>query len=79
MKTAQFARTDLQSRLIAGVTGAMAARGITQRALAPMAGMTEKHLSQILTGRIFGTLATWERLLAATGVAVEIMPPDGES
>lgn len=76
MKTAQYARTDLQSRLISGVTSAMAVKGLTQKALAAEAGMTEKHLSQILTGHILGTLITWERLFAATGASIEIMPPE---
>lgn len=39
--------------------------GHTQAFLARRAGYSEKHVSQMLTGKVDGTLTAWSRLIAA--------------
>lgn len=56
----------LHDELVARVRARMRARGMTQADLARRAGLTQKHLSQMLTGRVDGALAAWQRLLDAT-------------
>lgn len=38
---------------------------VRQRDLALALGLSEKHISQMLTGRAQGTLETWDRLFGA--------------
>lgn len=39
--------------------------GRTQGSLARQVGITQKHLSQMLTGRVTGSVAMWDRLFDA--------------
>lgn len=42
--------------------------GVQQRELAQRTGLSEKHISQMMTGRTHGSLATWQLLLDAAEV-----------
>lgn len=51
-------------QMLAATVRAIAFRGrITQTVLAAEAGISEKHLSQMLTGANRGSLQAWERLI----------------
>jgi DNA-binding XRE family transcriptional regulator len=50
------------------VAGAIAADGASQADLARAAGITPKHLCQLLKGRADGSLDCWEQLLHLVGV-----------
>lgn len=41
--------------------------GLPQAWLASKTGFSQKHVSQMLTGKVEGTLPVWEALLAAAG------------
>ncbi len=41
---------------------------VPQSELAVATGMSEKHVSQMMTGRAMGTLTAWQALLDAAGV-----------
>lgn len=43
-----------------------------QRVTARRAGLSEKHVSQMLTGKVDGSLAAWQRMLDAAGLAVRV-------
>lgn len=49
------------------ILGALAATGTTQGALALMLGLSEKHVSQVLTGRSGLSFDLAERMLGALG------------
>lgn len=55
--------TDLQRMLADSVRAGMRVRGWSQADLAYAAGVSTKHLSQMLNGRVEGTLSTWQHLL----------------
>lgn len=46
--------------------------GRTQRLLARDAGLSEKHVSQMMTGRVDGSLQAWQALLVAAGLTVRV-------
>jgi plasmid maintenance system antidote protein VapI len=54
------------------VRAALAATGTSQAAIARRLGLTQKHLSHMLTGRASLTLPWAERILAAIGMHIEI-------
>ena len=58
--------------LRAEVKAALAAEGLTQAALAATLGMSEKHISQALSGRAGLSLPLAERMLAAMGRRVSV-------
>jgi predicted transcriptional regulator len=66
--------TPLQGILVAAVK----ASGRSQNMLARDAGLTEKHVSQMMTGRVEGTLSAWQAVLDAAGCNFDIIeaPPD---
>jgi transcriptional regulator with XRE-family HTH domain len=55
----------VQDVLAAEVRARMEELTIRQRDLAMVVGISEKHLSQMLTGRSQGSLAMWDKLLEA--------------
>lgn len=55
----------LQEDLIIAVRDALVARDWTQARLAREAGMTQKHVSELLTGSAQGSLDAWAILLHA--------------
>jgi transcriptional regulator with XRE-family HTH domain len=57
----QASSTRLQQVLIAYVKG----HGVPQVALAHRSGLTEKHVSQMLSGKAAGTMESWDRLIRA--------------
>jgi ribosome-binding protein aMBF1 (putative translation factor) len=52
------------ARMLADVVrNGIAERGWSQRDLAHAAGLSEKHVSQVLNGRASAAVDTWDRLL----------------
>ena len=64
IKPCDPSRTHLQ-QLLAGL---VRDSGVPQAELARRVGFSEKHVSQMLTGRVEGTLTAWQVLLDAAGV-----------
>lgn len=58
--------TDLQAMLSTLVRHTQ----IPQVQIAGKAGLSEKHLSQMLTGNVEGTLTMWQAVLDAAGVSL---------
>jgi DNA-binding phage protein len=56
--------TTLQAYLSALVRST----GVLQVEIAEKVGVSEKHLSQMLNGRVEGTLSMWQSVLDAAGV-----------
>ena len=57
------------------------ATGMTQADLAAYCGLSEKHVSQVLTGKVAGTFDVLARMAAACGLtitAVRISEPAGD-
>lgn len=52
------------------------AGGRSQRLIAREAGFSEKHVSQMLTGKVDGSLTAWGKLLHAAHEPTRITPPD---
>jgi len=50
--------------------------GCTQKDLAGYLGLTEKHVSQILTGKVQGSHAVIESMARAVGVSLTVGVPD---
>lgn len=46
------------------------ASGCSQKDLATHLGMSEKHVSQVLTGKVTGTFGTLERMASAVGLTL---------
>lgn len=63
----------LHQWLINRVNEGMEARGLTQSELAREAGISEKHLSGILTGRVTGSIELWDFLLLVLGTRHEVL------
>ena len=59
--------TDLQQQLADAIRFALQKDGRTQRDLAKAAGISEKHLSQMLTGGAEGSFEVWQRLVYELG------------
>lgn len=62
------APTLLQQWLIANVREGMRDCGMDQAQLAREAAVSEKHLSQLLSGRAVGSIPLWDWLLLLVGV-----------
>jgi plasmid maintenance system antidote protein VapI len=61
------------------VRAALAATGTSQAAAARELGITQKHLSHMLTGRAPLTLPWAERIVATIGMRVEVAVYAGET
>jgi len=59
--------TKVQDVLAAELRRQMKEAHVRQRDLALAVGISEKHLSQMLTGRTQGSLAMWDKLFAELG------------
>ncbi len=57
--------TKLQTHLAGLVRVGMHKQKMSQKALARRVSMTDKHVSQMLSGRVQGTLEAWQKLLDA--------------
>ncbi len=55
--------TTIQRFLIDLVRGGLRRHKWTQKQLAQKAQVSEQHLSQMLTGKVEGTLSTWQKLI----------------
>lgn len=66
--------TNLQTFLSAAIR----ASGWPQAHLAESAGMSAKHVSQMLTGRVEGTLTAWQSLLDAAEVSFSAPVPTSQ-
>ena len=51
------------------------ADGCTQKDLAGFLGLSEKHVSQMLTGKVKGDPETLMRMAAAVGLSLEVIHP----
>jgi len=57
----------LADQLAARVRAEVEDQGTQQVLLAQRAGFSEKHVSMMLTGKVDGSIAAWERLADALG------------
>jgi len=62
--------TGLRETLAQRVRDRLASAGVTQADAAAYLGISQKHLSQMLTGAVDGSLSMWDRLLAFVDVSV---------
>ena len=60
-------RYALAQQLADQVDDEMVRQGMTQAELARLAGFSQKHVSQMLTGKATGTVEAWDRLAEALG------------
>ncbi len=58
---------NAEDQVRAAIRGALDVAGITQTELARRIGMSQKHVSQVLTGKTGLSLALADRMLAAIG------------
>ena len=58
------------------VREALLERNRSQRWLAARVGISEKHVSQMLTGSIEGSLDVWDDMLRELDLALAIVPRD---
>lgn len=58
------------------ITPRLEAMGKTQRQMAKELGLSEKHVSQILTGRVVGKFDTVSKLLGYVGLQYTITPKE---
>jgi transcriptional regulator with XRE-family HTH domain len=65
-------------RLRAEVLRHIRSQGSTQAALAAHLGITEKHMSQVLTGRINGSPGLIDRIAEAVGLRIALVAGEGE-
>lgn len=59
--------------LLDALSVAIGRSGRTQKELAAEVGLSEKHVSQMMTGRADGALRSWQALLDAAGLRVEFV------
>lgn len=62
--------TRLQLWLITLTRDGMTQRGMSQRDLARVLGISEKHVSELLNGKSQGTLDLWSLVLVSLGVSL---------
>ena len=72
------AAAGLHAELVRRVKDAMTAAGWNQADLAFAANVSTKHLSQMLTGRVDGTLTMWQHLLDTLPVSDSTPEPTDE-
>jgi len=66
--------SNLLQALRLAVCGALDESGMTRAALARRIGITEKHLSHMLTGQAEGSLEVWSCMLTTFGITVLNVP-----
>jgi predicted XRE-type DNA-binding protein len=59
--------TKIQSILSKEVRWGLCQQRMSQKALAELVGVSQKHLSLMLSGRAEGTLSMWQQLIDAVG------------
>ncbi|SDT85857.1 helix-turn-helix domain-containing protein [Gordonia westfalica] len=60
---------SLADNLAVALRTRLAETGVSQGDLARRAGVSEKHLSQVINGRAGASVATWDRLFVALNTA----------
>jgi len=60
---------DVRGWLASEIKAGLARKGWSQADLAFAAGLSEKHLSQMLTGKVDGALSMWQHLIRSLGGA----------
>ncbi|GAA1881750.1 helix-turn-helix domain-containing protein [Williamsia serinedens] len=63
----ELSRGPLRDELAARVKNGLKNQQETQRDLARRMGVSEKHISQVLTGRAGATVEMWDRMLTEVG------------
>lgn len=63
-------REDPMTSIRQAIRSELAATGMTQADLAAYLGASEKHVSQVLTGRVQGSLGFLARMAAACGLTI---------
>lgn len=58
------------------VREALQTQGMSQAKLARRIGVTEKHVSQMLTGAIDGKIVLWVAMAKVLGLEWQLRPPD---
>jgi transcriptional regulator with XRE-family HTH domain len=66
------------ARLRGEVLRHIRAQGSTQAALAAHLGITEKHMSQVLTGRVNGSPEMIDRIAGAVGLRIALVAGEGD-
>jgi transcriptional regulator with XRE-family HTH domain len=66
------------ARLRAEVLRHIRAQGSTQAALAAHLGITPKHMSQVLTGKVNGSPQMIDRIAEAVGLRIALVAGEGE-
>jgi transcriptional regulator with XRE-family HTH domain len=56
----------------AAIRAELKADGMTQADLAAYMGVSPKHVSQVLTGKVTGSMAFVERMASAVGLSLEV-------
>lgn len=64
--------TSLQRSLSRAVCGALTEQDMTQKMLAIRCDLSEKHVSQVLTGKAEGSFATWQRFAQALALRWQV-------
>ena len=57
----------------ARIRAELRADGCTQKDLARYLGLSEKHVSQVLTGKVVGDLRLLSRMAEAVGLSLEVV------
>lgn len=63
-------------RIKVAIRAELKADGCTQKDLARYLGISEKHVSQVLTGKVIGHLPTIEAMASAVGLSLSVAGPD---
>lgn len=62
----------------AAIRAELEASGLSQRDLAECTGLTEKHISQVLTGKVVGSFDVLVRMAEAVGLSVRLERKAGQ-
>jgi hypothetical protein len=76
-KDAAIAERIIATGLHAFLVDLVDSAGRTQASIARHAGFSEKHVSQMLTGKVDGSLAAWTKLLVAAHGPTRVTSPGG--
>lgn len=68
---------SLADNLVVALRNRLDETGVSQADLAFRAGVSEKHLSQMLNRRVGGSVDTWDRLFVALDVSVRLCLANG--
>jgi transcriptional regulator with XRE-family HTH domain len=69
---------NLQTFLIRRTREGLDSRGWSQAELARVVGITEKHMSSVLTGKVPGSLPLWSNMLTVLEVNLERHAEEGQ-